>query len=660
MANAPSTSPYLTFSDDTTDLPNSKILVGSPNIVIQQGSSSSQLQIAPSGQLSALANVTSTGLMVYNSTSKNYGVVSLTSNGSIAINQPSGLGGNPFMSVVGNTSIQKVQASVTGVVAGARQTLNFIGGTGVGISIADDSTNDRLSITISAAGGGGGGAPVAATYWLSSAAGDTGLTSPVNLGALATTSGALLKVSIASGTATPTLALASTTSAANDYAPGSIPSASLVGLGGSTTTGSILYLDSAGVFRKVADGTANTQFLNWTGTGFGWVTPSGTGSGAPVGAQYWIGSASGDTGLTNPTNIGSLGTTAGALLKVVISGGVTTPSLAVAGTDYVAPSANLTALSAVATTGYLAFTAAGTVATRAFTSTGGTLTLTNANGVSAATNFEVTSGLYQASSANLTALSSVTTNGFLVYAGSNTFAERSFTSSGSTIAITNPTGVGGNVNLEVVGGPFQAQNANLTTISSYTSPQMANVTALSGVTTTGYLAFTAAGTVAPRTFTSSGSVTIGNPTGIAAATTFDVAANTTNQKVQVALAGTVTGTRKEINFIQGANVTLTVADNSGSDRVDVTIAASGGGGGGVTVTRGSVTVTTGVDPTISITDTNITATSLVIPAPFFGSSASVGANVVPMNVANQGSGTATLYVYGNISSSFTVDYVVFN
>lgn len=41
---------------------------------------------------------------------------------------------------------------------------------------------------------------------------------------------------------------------------------------------------------------------------------------------------------------------------------------------------------------------------------------------------------------------------------------------------------------------------------------------------------------------------------------------------------TLVATRGQINFKEGSNVTLTVADNSGSNSVDVTIAASGGGG----------------------------------------------------------------------------------
>lgn len=42
-------------------------------------------------------------------------------------------------------------------------------------------------------------------------------------------------------------------------------------------------------------------------------------------------------------------------------------------------------------------------------------------------------------------------------------------------------------------------------------------------------------------------------------------------------AGTTVGTRGAINLIEGSNITITTADNSGADRVDITIASSGGG-----------------------------------------------------------------------------------
>lgn len=50
------------------------------------------------------------------------------------------------------------------------------------------------------------------------------------------------------------------------------------------------------------------------------------------------------------------------------------------------------------------------------------------------------------------------------------------------------------------------------------------------------------------------------------------------QLVNVHKNGTIVGTRKNINLIEGTNVTLTVADDAGDDEIDVTIDASGGGG----------------------------------------------------------------------------------
>lgn len=47
--------------------------------------------------------------------------------------------------------------------------------------------------------------------------------------------------------------------------------------------------------------------------------------------------------------------------------------------------------------------------------------------------------------------------------------------------------------------------------------------------------------------------------------------------VKVEKNGVFVGERETINFIEGANVTITAADNPGNSRVDVTIAAAGGG-----------------------------------------------------------------------------------
>lgn len=70
--------------------------------------------------------------------------------------------------------------------------------------------------------------------------------------------------------------------------------------------------------------------------------------------------------------------------------------------------------------------------------------------------------------------------------------------------------------------------------------------------------------------------------------------------VEVAKNGALAGTRKRINLIEGANVTITATDDNVNDEVDVTIAASGGGGGDVATdaiwdNKGDLAVGTGAD-----------------------------------------------------------------
>ena len=74
--------------------------------------------------------------------------------------------------------------------------------------------------------------------------------------------------------------------------------------------------------------------------------------------------------------------------------------------------------------------------------------------------------------------------------------------------------------------------------------------------------------------------------------TLSVVDDTSTQRHRISLAGTLVGTRREINLIQGANCILTVADNAGANRVDLTIASAAGGGGMTdpTTTKGDLIV----------------------------------------------------------------------
>lgn len=50
-------------------------------------------------------------------------------------------------------------------------------------------------------------------------------------------------------------------------------------------------------------------------------------------------------------------------------------------------------------------------------------------------------------------------------------------------------------------------------------------------------------------------------------------------RVQVALEGSLIGTRRQINFLTGSNITYVVTDDAGNERVDVEISSTGGGSG---------------------------------------------------------------------------------
>lgn len=70
----------------------------------------------------------------------------------------------------------------------------------------------------------------------------------------------------------------------------------------------------------------------------------------------------------------------------------------------------------------------------------------------------------------------------------------------------------------------------------------------------------------------------------------------TGGDLEVAKAGTLIGTRGRINIVDGSNVTTSVTDNAGSDRVDITIAASGTGIPASTVdAKGDIIAATAAD-----------------------------------------------------------------
>lgn len=91
--------------------------------------------------------------------------------------------------------------------------------------------------------------------------------------------------------------------------------------------------------------------------------------------------------------------------------------------------------------------------------------------------------------------------------------------------------------------------------------------------------------------------------------------------VAVQKAGSAIGSRPTINFTDGANVTSTITDDAGNNRINISIASAGGGGGGTVADGdyGPITVSSGgtlwsIDPsavgTTAIADDAVTAAKM--------------------------------------------------
>jgi hypothetical protein len=162
---------------------------------------------------------------------------------------------------------------------------------------------------------------------------------------------------------------------------------------------------------------------------------------------------------------------------------------------------------------------------------------------------------------------------------------------GSTLSVksanTNRIAVGpSGVDLASIAG-LSAGTYNNVTVNTFGQVTAANnvsyqplaniLSSIAALGTNGVLCRTASGVSNVRVLSAGTGISINNADGVSGNPTVAQTADSVLQKVKVSKDGAAIGTRSEVNFVTGSGIALNVAENSGSNRVDVTIAATSGG-----------------------------------------------------------------------------------
>lgn len=154
--SAPTNATYLLSTANPTELPSSLVLTtgSSSNLALTAGVGTYTLN--PTGILLSLTQLATTGIMVNNNGTILAKTIQNGSTNSINVTNGTGaLGGNIRLDVIDGTTVQKVMVDEEGALKSTRSTLNFKSGAGIEITVADNNTDNRADITITAPGGAG-------------------------------------------------------------------------------------------------------------------------------------------------------------------------------------------------------------------------------------------------------------------------------------------------------------------------------------------------------------------------------------------------------------------------------------------------------------------------------------------------------------------------
>ena len=316
---APATNDYIVKTADPDNLPNALVLDAREGL--RGYTDAANYVLGTTGNLYSLANmpVGTNGLMAYNANTNTTTATYLTSSdGTIAVTNPTGVGGVPSFSVNPDTSVQQINVLSAASLISIRSALNFVGTNGSTVTVSDDVGNNRCNITIDSAIGADK-APADAKYIVQTPNGD--LSAEQALSELST---GILK-------STTTTGVLSIAVAGTDYlSPSSLIPTTQGGTGSNipaVSNGDLLVGNTTTTphFERLALG-SDGQVLTVLSGAPAWVSG---GSGAPGDAKYIVQQPSG--GLSAEQALSALAT---GIMKSTTTTGVV--SIAVAGTDYMA------------------------------------------------------------------------------------------------------------------------------------------------------------------------------------------------------------------------------------------------------------------------------------------------------------------------------------
>lgn len=300
-------------------------------------------EVRPTGNLLSLATLEPAGIVYLLTPGSEFVTLDLTGGTGVGITQS---GRNFIISVLPNTTVQQITTKLNGDLIGNSSVINFIPGSGMGITGV--ASGGEIDFTFTSSNEFGTGHFVTTQT-------DSDLPNSFSLGSL---SSGILKVSVSSGVATPARAIGNT-----DYM---LVNSKMTDLYNSTPTAGSLFYYTGGHWNSIAPGTTGYVLTALSSSSIGWQPSGGGGSpstwsqyaatqnvsmggfainnlldptsaqqaatkayvdahsgGAPVGATYLTSTA--NSTLTSEVNLGALST--GLLLGTVSSGISTISSL---------------------------------------------------------------------------------------------------------------------------------------------------------------------------------------------------------------------------------------------------------------------------------------------------------------------------------------------